>query len=262
MHYYFRKPVDFKTRKKLDGFDSIEFLQPNTPVLIAGSPHWQGGEYRFDELTELTSDYEIADAPDALLALIKRDDSTVGTNESPGISGDLLKEILDEIDVNKFTDHDAWLGIAMGSHHATGGNSDGLTVFTEWSTGYAGKYPKSPRFIQDKWKSFSTDKTVSVTVGSLLDAISDGDAKRKIIEKLNRTDPSEDFDGIFPVQKYLLDAKLYNPRQEMEQLVSEWFTVADVASVRRYQKQWFFWADGKYRPELDEDVEAGTVTRY
>lgn len=66
-HYYFKKPADFKTNKNIKGVTGLDFLSKGSYVIGPGSIHPSTHkEYA------IVLDSDVAQAPDALLELIKR----------------------------------------------------------------------------------------------------------------------------------------------------------------------------------------------
>ncbi len=160
LHYYFRKPPQMKIRKVLKDYPGIEFITGNNYVLIAGSPHWQGGNYAFSPDTELLG-LTPEDAPAGLLDKLEK---VTKPNEASQMSCEELDLLLEHIDQDLHSTYDDWLQIAMASHSATGGA--GLAEFTSWSAGGA-KFTSECR-IKEQWDSFDANEEGGITVATLL----------------------------------------------------------------------------------------------
>lgn len=135
-HFYLTKPKDVKTRKSLPAqYPGLEFLSEGSYVVIAGSPHWQGGSYRFADSATILEDFSRAEAPRALLDLIKTDlDVAVDPTRAPEtIPANFVEKILDELDPVNFSNYEAWRNMLFATHSATGGSAEGLRIFQDWS---------------------------------------------------------------------------------------------------------------------------------
>lgn len=159
--------------------------------------HWQGGSYGFSEFIELMGDYSRSDAPLTLLDLIKQERAIDFESAGfEGISGDLLKRMLDEIDESNYGDHENWFPIFVASHHATGGSEEGLEVFDTWTRDDP-KYEK--RNVRYRWTTL-TDRPDGITIATLFDELNE----------LGKTDIVRLVQSVLEFQG--VDAREYEPK--------------------------------------------------
>ena len=173
-HFYLTKPEAISVNKSIGAYPGIEFISAGGYVVIAGSPHWQGGTYRFSELSSLVGDWTRATAPAALLELVGRDpETTVDPDALPdAISGDLLEKMLSELDPTSYRDYQDWRKILFAAHSATRGSVDGLEVFVSWSTSDP-KYSEAAEEVRGLWRKLKSDRLDGVTIATLFGELKD-----------------------------------------------------------------------------------------
>lgn len=159
-HYYFKRPPGLKLRKMLKEYPGIEFITGRNYVLIAGSPHWQGGHYTFDADTELLGLHP-TDCPTELLDLLVK---VPKPGEHKHIEPEDLEKLLSYLEPDDYSEYDDWLELAMASHSATGGA--GLAEFTSWSAG-GSKFSSECR-VKEQWDSFDAAEEGGITLSTLL----------------------------------------------------------------------------------------------
>lgn len=159
-HYYFKRPPSLKLRKMLKEYPGIEFITGRNYVLIAGSPHWQGGHYAFDADTELLGLHP-TECPTELLDLLVK---VPKPGEHKHIEPEDLEKLLAYLEPDDYPNYDDWLELAMASHSATGGA--GLAEFTSWSAG-GSKFSSECR-VKEQWDSFDAAEEGGITLATLL----------------------------------------------------------------------------------------------
>lgn len=173
-HFYFKKPKDLAVHKTIKAFPGLDFITSGGYVVIAGSPHWQGGTYRFSELSTLVEDFARAIAPKALLDLIAKDPEVdIDPKNLPdAVSGKLLGKMLDELDPTAYRDYGDWRKVLFASHSATRGSAEALDVFIAWSTKDQ-NYHEAGAEIRDLWRKLKPTKLDGITIGSLFQELKD-----------------------------------------------------------------------------------------
>lgn len=174
-HIYFRKPAGMRVAGKLEGYQGIDVRSKGTFVVAPGSIHPEtGGTYRVDPDAPAISD--VREAPDALLALIAREDNTIRIGgEGAGIMTNeqmaAMLAVLDPADYGH-GHYDKWIALAAACHDATGGG--GLVEFLAWCAGdpdYADEVAQE-RVVRH-WNSFTAGKRGGATYRTLLRAVAD-----------------------------------------------------------------------------------------
>ena len=191
-HYYLTVPADVKLRKAIDELPGIDFKFHGGYVIIAGSPHWQGGVYSFSPETELLNEYERPACPSILLDLITKKD-VEGITVDTRISGELLYRMLAPLDVLNYRSHGDWFSIFAASHHATGGAAEGLEAFVSWSL-QDDKYRGHGEKIRHRWNTLDPVAAGGLTVATLfgeLDATGNSDVSAMVRAAIEFDD--EDF---------------------------------------------------------------------
>lgn len=159
-HLFFRWPgYSIKTTSKRLGtakHDGLDVRGDGGYVVVAPSRHASGVQYRFAD-----KDTPIADAPDWLLALVKKDQPTpAATAYHPepdrDLSADDVRSMLSYIHPD--CDYQTWVEIGMGLH--AGGWP--VQVWDDWSRGGA-KYQNGD--CHKRWKGFKPGH--GVTMGSV-----------------------------------------------------------------------------------------------
>ena len=185
-HYYLKKPADISIRKTDKNYPDIEFLREGCFVVIAGCPHWQGGNYELKQ-----GDAERPDSESLVASIAYTPKSFSGA--SPGeLSATQLDEILSHIDPRDYAAHDEWLGLAMASHAGTNGDPEALAAFQAWSAGNS-EFSGLGDEVARRWASFRADG--GYKIGTLYKAAFEtsreaGDCVRRITA-LNQLDEFE-----------------------------------------------------------------------
>lgn len=170
-HFYLTKPAELRIRKTHPDFPDIDFLSKGQYVVIAGSPHWQGGRYEFSPIVEAMDDYDRRLCPKVLLDLIERDDdNTSVVMVAAGISGAMLTQILDCLDPVNYRSHADWFPLFCASHHATGGSIEGREAFVAWSMRDA-KFAGDETKIRERWKTLRPNVPGAATIGTLFNEL-------------------------------------------------------------------------------------------
>jgi hypothetical protein len=170
-HYYMRLPegVDSTAiRTKIHELPSVDIRRFRQHVVMAGSPHWQGGHYEFSAETKLFGFYENATLSPALLKYLQRDEKLESTQiEKATVNVSLLDDILSVLPAEQFRDHATWFGVMCACHHVTSGSDEGLESFLRWSTSDP-KYAEHGGKITKRWNSLNPHKARGYTLGTLL----------------------------------------------------------------------------------------------
>jgi putative DNA primase/helicase len=209
-HFYFTKPAELAIRKKLKELPDIEFLTHGQYVVIAGSPHWQGGNYHFSSMTEFLSDYQRQSAPAGLMGMLKRDVAEPEDGEEPTtVSAALLAKMLDELEVTNYRDQHDWFRLMAASHSAAGGSLEGMEVFIAWSTRDP-QYSEAGGEISHRWQSLK-ERPGGISIATLFEELKKlgrGDVVRMVKSHLDfdRVEP----EATIPDIEYSLDEMKVN----------------------------------------------------
>lgn len=169
-HYYLGLPegVDSTSiRTKIRELPSVDVLRFRQYVVIAGSPHWQGGTYEFSAETKMFGDYNRSTLNEALLRLLRRDPKIESPEiEAATIGVGLLDDLLKCLPATDYQDHSEWFGMMAACHHATGGSDEGLESFLHWSLSDP-KYADDREKISKRWRTLDPHKTRGYSVGTI-----------------------------------------------------------------------------------------------
>lgn len=175
-HYYFVLPdgeSPSMIRTKVKELPDVDILRHGQYVVIAGSPHWQGGYYQWSSMTQLFDEMPQTLSQN-ILHYLRRDPKIESAEiEESRIKPSILDTILRHLPVTDYRDHGDWFGIMAASHWSTEGTDDGLESFLHWSTSdpkYAGDSDK----IAKRWKSLDPNKSQGYTLGTLLHELRHG----------------------------------------------------------------------------------------
>lgn len=169
-HFYLTKPASIALRKSHADYPGLDFLTKGCYVVIAGSPHWQGGVYEFSDRTVMFDDYERPAAPQSLLDLLVRDVTEIDPDqELVTVEASTLEQMLQELDPTLFRQHDEWFRVMAACHSATGGSSEGMQVFIDWSTSDP-QYQHAGDDIAHRWKTLR-ERQDGVTIGTLFEQL-------------------------------------------------------------------------------------------
>lgn len=160
-HLYFSLPEEGSALlQHLPQYKGIDFKSSGF-VVGPCSKHVSGGKYT----VAVGSPYDIDDAPNALLDLLKKPDRHVAIVDGfdVHVSNDDIYGMIGFIDPD--CDYDVWVSVGMAIHHSTGGASEGFAIWDKWSA-KGGKYPDSPSLYK-RWHSFGKSAN-PVTLGTLI----------------------------------------------------------------------------------------------
>lgn len=155
-HIYFKNPSKNALKQHLDEYPGVDFKSSGY-VVGCGSIHASGTLYE----TESGSPDEITEAPESLLAALKKEHKHRGdvSGVPVDISDDELREILSFISPS--CDYDTWIKVGMGIHETTSG--EGIDIWDSWSSkgdSYDGE-------LDHHWHSFGKCAN-PVTLGTLI----------------------------------------------------------------------------------------------
>lgn len=157
-HLFFKCPQGVALVQSLPLYKGIDFKSVGY-VVGAGSLHKSGNIYE----VVLGSPYDIDDAPNALVNMLKKPDrfrSTIGSGQTIDVSEKDLISMLSAI--NPDCDHETWYRCGMAVHEATGGT--GFAIWDDWSA-QGSKYP-ARELLEKRWFSFGKASN-PVTIGTL-----------------------------------------------------------------------------------------------
>jgi hypothetical protein len=170
-HYYLYLPdyVDAGSlRSKIRELPDVDILRNRQYVVIAGSPHWQGGRYEFSVDTQLFGGFERSKVNDSLLRLLAKDKVIESEQvEAAVLTPSLLDGILEHLPTTDYREHAEWFSIMAACHHCTEGSEEGLESFLHWSLADP-KYADDREKIAKRWSSLDAHKSRGYTLGTLL----------------------------------------------------------------------------------------------
>jgi hypothetical protein len=156
-HLYFKCPQGVALVQSLPQYKGIDFKSVGY-VVGAGSLHKSGAHY----VVAIGSPYDIEDAPQSLIDLLKKPDRfrSTANGQTVDVSEADLAAMLSAI--NPDCDHETWYRCGMAVHEATGGT--GFALWDLWSA-TGGKYPGRDT-LEKRWFSFGKAAN-PVTIGTL-----------------------------------------------------------------------------------------------
>lgn len=169
-HVYYRIPPTVVRRHASEYGKHVEFLTYGAQVVCAGSRHWNGGVYNADFPSIDSATAQIADAPESLLAAIRRPERIQNTSESLELATSEIRDLLAVLDPTLFRGGggDSWPRLMFSVHHACRGSEDGLRVFLSWCMSDP-LYREHEHSIRNRWASCSIGVDgEEVTAGTLL----------------------------------------------------------------------------------------------
>lgn len=175
-HLYWRKPAGLRIHPKLKDYRGVDFRTAGGFVVAAGAAHPDTGGLYYMQDEPLPPISDVREAPDALLALIAREDNAIRIGgEGAGIMTNeqmaAMLAVLDPADFGR-GHYDRWIALAAACHDATGGG--GLVEFLAWCAGdpdYADETAQE-RVVRH-WASFKAGKRGGATYRTLLRAVAD-----------------------------------------------------------------------------------------
>ena len=164
MHLYYSAPAEAALMQHNANYPGIDFKSSGF-VVGPGSLHASGACY---EVIHGHPD-DIAPAPDAILALLKKPDTHRADyhGEPLDVTDAELAEMLNHVSPD--CSHETWYRCGMALHHATGGT--GFAIWDEWSN-RSDKYPGRSN-LERRWHSFGKSAN-PVTLGTLAHYAEDG----------------------------------------------------------------------------------------
>lgn len=158
-HLYFTVDPSLSLVTHHKEYKGIDFRSGSSFVVGPGSKHKSGRTYS----TADGSPYDIAPAPEALIALLRRPERhrTEYNGTSLDVSHQDIADMLACVDGSDMH-YDEWIKVGMSIHQATGGT--GYALWDNWSS-------KSPKYddtqMEAKWHSFGRCAN-PVTIGTLI----------------------------------------------------------------------------------------------
>lgn len=156
-HMFFKAPEGVSLVAKLNDYPGLDFKSSGY-VVGTGSQHASGNPYR----TVIGSPYEIEDAPQAVIDLLKRPNKHRANLNGTyiDVSHADLADMLSHIDPD--CEYETWIRAGMAVHHSSAGT--GFQVWDEWSA-KGSKY--NPDKMETHWHSFGRSAN-PVTLGTLV----------------------------------------------------------------------------------------------
>lgn len=162
-HFYLQKSDELKVKEELPEYPGIEFKTVGRQVVIPGSIHPSGNEYKYDD-QGVELDF-MPDAPQELLDIITYRVTEVDDEEYEGImTPGQLSELLSHLPVGCYDSNAEWFKMLAAAHHATDGT--GVEEFVDWSTSDP-QYANDGPMIRKRWESLSS-KNSNITYRSLI----------------------------------------------------------------------------------------------
>lgn len=184
-HYFFKKDPSIKIQKNVRELAGIDFLSKGNFVIGCGSNHISGNPYSAPFAAK--SDVRvIADAPQVLIDLVKKKESTYRSDLVVGqrIEADVLElqDALSHIPNTDSTDYDFWLSIGMALHYETQGSREGYDLWYEWSD----KGNKHDGTVMErKWASFKDTGESIYTAGTIFKYAADNGWERSFHQDID-----------------------------------------------------------------------------
>lgn len=163
-HFYLQKSDEIKFREELKEYPGIEFKTVGRQVVIPGSIHPNGRQYRLDD-NSTEFDF-MPDVPEVLIELIQRQHVDVDNDDYQGIMTPAeLADLLSHLPVDCYDTNAEWFKMLAAAHHATDGV--GVEEFIDWSTSDP-KYANDGRMIRRRWESLGKEGKNSISYRSLI----------------------------------------------------------------------------------------------
>jgi P4 family phage/plasmid primase-like protien len=255
LHAYGRAPIDgSRYREKLDDLPGIEFKGHGKQVVCPGSIHPNGNYY------EWLPGPALKDAPmwppELLDALRKR-----GLVRGPGAIAavpdpeplDRIKACLDQLPVENFRDHGAWIEVGQAVHQASGADPEALALWQTWSAGDPKYADEAESECEKRWPSF-TLRADGVGMGTLVELVKQAGGKAP---PPARTPAAEVFDV---VEAPTADAPLVVSKATPYQTAAA-FINRQRNHLRHYNADWLTY-DGAAYVELEEATVRSEVYAF
>jgi Primase C terminal 2 (PriCT-2)/Family of unknown function (DUF5906)/Bifunctional DNA primase/polymerase, N-terminal len=224
-HYYYTKPADIQTHKKINKYAGVDFLSAGAYVV--------GENSVINGVTYVSNGLPIAEISAELLAEIKvlKKDLTTAQNFQALPLAEISK-ILAYLPDNYCNEYDKWVTVGMCLHHCSDGAQAGLDIWDVWSQN-SKKYRVD--LCAEKWHTFKKGRETEVTIGTLLTyAIRHGYDPGSISENLTtleRPKGRDTFDALAELQDwvYVVNVKhFYNIKDRRD---------FDVDTMRLYYRR-------------------------
>ncbi|MBR1236542.1 PriCT-2 domain-containing protein [Bradyrhizobium sp. AUGA SZCCT0182] len=183
---------------------------------VPGFYHQKRDKFQVHPVHELDFDppYRLSDF-DFLPELEKR-----GANEVSGIgnlSADLAEELLDQLDVSHFSNNEAWTGLAMALHAASGADGEVRELFLDWSDqAFEKDYSRTTNL--GRWNSFSLKKASLKGFGTLLKISREHGVRDDTLRKLSLATDLVDFSADVRDLSTIAAPMLWNMTHAMEMI--------------------------------------------
>lgn len=236
MHVYMKakKPDGWSDGDKLamhmPGFKGIDFKSVGGQVVAPGSVHPDFNRYyEWDDVTCPPIE-EIGWAPEALVEALYKPHGQAGSQHwegEPDMTPEMLQQLLDQLVVEEFREHEKWLQMMMACHAAT--NGQGLNEFVAWSTG-------DPQFahvgsdIAYRWETLNPNKSGGITYATLKKIAKDHGVEQMPLSPEEFADLDDD---------ELLDVShLPDKKHPLRELNDAYFTALDAGQFRVFTRVW------------------------
>ncbi len=171
LHAYYRIPRTKVQRNIPECGKRVEFLTYGAQVVMPGNCHWKGGIYNahFEQIYD--GSLQIAEAPESLLAMVRKPERNHGTSNSFNLDASDIEKCLSMLDVEEYrgTGGGAWRDLMFAVHHACSGSDDGLQAFLSWCLSDS-EYSDHEEMICARWASCNATGEGHITAGTLLKA--------------------------------------------------------------------------------------------
>ncbi|MCK1668634.1 bifunctional DNA primase/polymerase [Bradyrhizobium sp. 153] len=167
-HYYLAKPADVPVVDTLKDFPGVEFKSKGRQVVAAGSIHPNGKYYEWREGDDPSV---LPDIPSELLVHIRRPQRAAPSQAGGQLDQEQVEKLLAKVDPKHFRDHDRWLKLMMGLHHASSG--DARQEWVDWCISDP-DYKDNAEEIGRRWDSLHRQRAEGVvTIGTVRHMLSE-----------------------------------------------------------------------------------------
>ena len=167
LHIFFQMeniPGKVHFREILKEYPGLEFKKFGRQVVMPGSMHPSGFEYRWDRFSNFNTSH-LPLAPRWLIEKIRYQAHTfLNSPQTIQCEPEKLAEILADLDVTKFDSNAIWFQIMGSAHQVTCGT--GLEEFLQWSLSDP-RYANEESRIRTRWESLDTNKIGNYGIGTL-----------------------------------------------------------------------------------------------
>jgi len=199
-HYFARLPANApKLGKKLQQYPGIEFLSGDSvQVVCAGSKHPSGHLYQWDDFNgrPMLKDAPILSAE--IIGMLAKPTAELTESDASDIepvAPEIVADVLNQMDVTQFRDHDDWLTLMFATHAIS--NGEALAEFIAWSTADP-IYVDHDEIITTRWNSLETNKEGGISGGTFYHIAKEHGVKQETLSQLMKDRPrcsaKQDFD--------------------------------------------------------------------